>query len=109
MFASRQVNTDPMPWIDAFGHGRFAHQRYERDEHLPRPEFNNTPNPVLLDFRANRGATGPWLNEITPGQHHTEFLREVGKAWDVPVTAEHIVHARKVLTRLAAFRGVEVA
>ncbi len=115
MFASQQINTDPKPWLEWESDSRYSQAEVdaenERDRcwrglgKRPRPEFDNTPNPILLDFRENHGATGAWLNEITLDQLDAEFLREVGNAWDVPVTDEHIEHARKVLTRLAAFRS----
>lgn len=35
---------DPAPWLDVFGHGRRAHQRYERDAFAPRRGYSQNIN-----------------------------------------------------------------
>ncbi len=107
---SSKLNTDLKPWTQKWLDGRITrHERMGGGSNLwayrPRPELENTPNPILLDFRENRGATGPWLHELTLRPIDAEFVSEIRKAWGVRVTAEHIEHATLVLTRLAALRG----
>ena len=65
MFSSKQINTDPTPWEEWETDTRYSQDEVDaaiargrcwRGLGLhPRPEFDNSPNPILVDFR---GACG---------------------------------------------------
>ena len=88
------------PLLDDAAHGRCTHQ--------PRPEFNrpqtNPTNLVLADLRDYWKHHGTKLTAYHAAAYLTICDYE---AMDVP--AEHIDHARKVLTRLDAIAKTEAA
>lgn len=90
MFNSQKINTDPQPWLCECGGSRsdMPENPYGLIGHdyllAPRPEFDNKPNPILVEFRnlTNRDAAS--------------VLRQLPSFY-----TPHIDHARKVLQRLA--------
>lgn len=116
MCASQRVNTDPKPYCvaEAENHendGRFTRAAvresadyywgqggtlYHLAKFTPRPEFDNNPNPILVAYRKHGpqlfGGTAGWLKYAMHGT----------MADNVPITPDHIEHARKVLARLDA-------
>lgn len=64
-----------------------------------RPEFDNTPNPVLEAFRAARehSVTGSPTSQVAAEWLASGVLAHLG----APVEWGHVLHARKVLERLA--------
>lgn len=114
VFASktpRDLNRDPHPNVwdghsqhdqmrddtDMFRKG--APYNYKRYTHRPRPEFDhvqhNEPNPVLT--WAREVGTSTALDEATFSSGSYMVGAWVG---DQQVTSDHVVHARRVLTRL---------
>lgn len=67
------------------------------------PQTNPT-NPILLDFR-DFGGSNPdlYLSELD-GRDGDTFLNGVPRRYG-RIASEQIIHARRVLTRLAAFAG----
>ncbi|UOR02080.1 hypothetical protein MUN77_01730 [Leucobacter allii] len=119
MFNSQKINNDPFPW-DWIGNttgesgGRCAADVPEDCRHAyhgvfdPRPEFDNSPNPILVDFRRSLGiqergsvaAHARWwlrLRDIEP-----DMTAECWSDPPIAFTDEHYAHAWKVLERLAA-------
>ncbi len=99
IFASRRVNVDPEPWVNPAGDLRYHTQVHGGWKFDPRPEFDNVVNPILVAFRVvyDREAAG-----FLAGAEMREI--EKGK-WSAVASREHIDHARRVLQKLAAFRG----
>lgn len=114
MFNSQKINTDPEPWTQKWLDGivtrhKCMGQTHNRWRYQPRPEFDNTPNPVLVAFREIDAARAC----STTGHSATLELQRM--AWDaerdaytywhdlpeIPTHAQ-MTHARKVLERLAA-------
>lgn len=90
IFTSREINTDPKPWLGPIDNSAAKRYREQGDPRMrrtykPRPEFGHPVNRILVQFR---------ISGLTP----QKFL----DTWGV----EHepydmVVHARKVLVRLA--------
>jgi hypothetical protein len=124
----RDLNSDPHP-IVWDGHSPYDQMRADTDmfrkgaparfpgySHRPRPEYDkpmhNEPNRLLIDFRyidAGRGEYARWVRDF---DEHPEFWqRQPGAGLFAGVTvgyeADHIAHARKVLTRLANLTKTE--
>ncbi len=99
IFASRRVNVDPEPWFfpDA-SRAEVNHQGLGIFD--PRPEFDNGVNPILEAYR--RDVTRP---ENTPGARWDQFYLDMMSLWEHKYGREMVVHARRVLRKLAAFRG----
>ncbi|KQO98461.1 hypothetical protein [Leifsonia sp. Leaf264] len=96
------LNLDPTPWVDAFGE-RFSEQgiftgpvRYYRPREEFVPTITHDTNPILADFRDFTGFTYEWLTYL---DEPAEQKRN-GEPW----TPEQVEHARRVLTRLHAWR-----
>ncbi len=100
IFASRRVNVDPEPYragntrYDAMA-GQLLGLKFD-----PRPEFDNVVNPILEAYR--RDVTRP---ENTPGAHWDQFYLDMMSLWEHKYGREMVVHARRVLRKLAAFRS----
>ena len=104
MYTSQHQNHDPYPfqtrWNDGGRKGRYAHDVSEWTEgmgtcqHEPRPEFDNTPNPLLVAYReihdGDMRGWGAWL--FLASELSVEKLDDDA----------HYQHARKVLRKLAA-------
>lgn len=101
MFSSRtprDLNHDPLPSVNPYDSSRWRDDGgWSEMRHDPRPEFDhvqhNEPNPILV---ALRGA----------GVHREAYIRGFfasdPEMYSWPKwSAEHIDHARRVLTRLA--------
>lgn len=119
MFSSRPpFNDDPTPWAirrwDANPRPRSDHPDFDAPEwfdrensadYLPRPDFDrpqsNPVNPILADFRDMAGNARMWL-DVIQSDDGDAFLAGTPKAFG-RVTADHIVHVIRVLTRLANF------
>lgn len=104
--ASKTVNTDPSRFKHKVTGERLDNWEAELlfiddaylDEFIeaPRPEFDNNLNPILAAYRK----LGP---QLFGGVHGWLKYAMHGRSCDgVPITPDHITHARKVLTRLAA-------
>lgn len=100
MFNSRKINNDHEPYVGWSG------KRYNEETRTfasledgpvgvdPRPEYDNNPNPILVEFREAEapGKIYRWLD-----------LLDGATEW----SQEHIDHATKVLTRLVNIFGTE--
>ncbi|PRB08795.1 hypothetical protein [Microbacterium sp. MYb64] len=105
----RDLNHDPEPMVYPFSGQRAPYA----DESLgwifsPRPEFDhvqhNAPNPILV--WAREVGVDAALGEVTFSSGSYLVETWVGA---VQVTSEHVVHARRVLTRLANLAKSEAA
>ncbi len=89
-------NTDPKPWENPNSGLRYATQVYGGFEYNPR---TNT-NPILIALRTHGanlfGGIDGWLKYAMHGTY----------ADNLPITPDHIEHARKVLTRLVALETI---
>lgn len=100
MFNSQRINNDPEPYRYTTRGGIV--KRASRQEHVlpayserdPHPEYDNNPNPILVEFREAEapGKVYRWLD-----------LLEGPTDW----SEEHVEHATKVLTRLVNIFGTE--
>lgn len=108
MFNSQKINTDPEPWTQKWLDGIMTRhkcmgQTHNRWRYQPRPEFDNKPNPILVEVRKCEQATGDqWgrnmmLDALTSDTRAPEIFREAVRE----ACPEHLDHARKVLERLA--------
>lgn len=101
----RDLNYDPQPFRDERGNRWILPVTFQPRTftHDPRPEFDhaqhNEPNPIILDFRDMVGIAQLWLEAIE-GPEGDAFLAGTPKEFG-RIDADHITHARKVLTRLA--------
>lgn len=104
-FNSQEINTDPQPYVQTLGIARMRSSLGHdgTHDHRPRPEFDNSPNPILVDFRTARESEPEytadpldWLDTAWSDMDSTAAHEHEG--W----TIDHFNHARKVLTRLAA-------
>jgi hypothetical protein len=94
IFASRRVNVDPEPWVHPLKSGYRRAGRLPGWKFDPRPEFDNVVNPILVEFR--------YMYESRGFEAIGYYLRWIEMdGWE----PGHIDHARKVLRKLAAFRG----
>lgn len=123
MYASQKINNDPSPPHVVAGYGRrngkpvtlrgpardddHAIEQFDAaypnsDPHtygqVPRPEFGNAPNPILEAFRIalRHSVSGSTMPEVA-----AEWLETDMSTMRSPVEWGHILHARKVLARLA--------
>jgi len=121
IFNSQRTNNDPYPFIWS-GHSKWNQMRADTDmfrkgapayhptmdyRYRPRPEYDNNPNPILLDFRANKGSATEWwgmLAGFNPGSAVRKFIAEIPEEFG-EVTQEHRAHAALVLYRLRRLRG----
>jgi len=105
----RDLNHDPLPYVTRAGNRYedgiwYGHDMFRR--YLdPRPEFDhvqhNAPNPLLLDMREFWPViVGDWLAALDDPWFTDGVPQEFGS-----VTEDHIDHARRVLSRLAAIDG----
>lgn len=99
---------DPYPWVMALG--PWAGSRIDRQvpesEWSPRRDQFDTPvNPILERFRLRRSGFLP-DDELSVAEHARNWLAPANwervQASVSAATPEHIAHARKVLSRLAA-------
>lgn len=113
IFNSNPINRDPMPWkcgkvrVNKQGQLNGTVTGYIQgawpEEYMPRPEFDNNPNPLLVAFRdtlkhnncgtAENAKMFQWLIDVGSRTHDT--------------TGDHVLHAQKVLERLARLSGGE--
>ena len=114
IYNSQKRNNDPMPWHEWETGTRYSGEEVRaknaRGETWyglaldPRPEFDNNPNPLLVEVRKCEQATGDqWgrsmmLDALTSDTRAPEIFREAVRE----SRPEHIAHARKVRARLAA-------
>lgn len=96
------VTRDQAPWREPGRHGgRYAEKFGNDDIWNPRPEFDHPVNRILVEFRQGRFASLDWfLHEYC---HDTDFWVWDGTDAENP-TPDEIDHARRVLTRLAAWQ-----
>lgn len=103
MFNSQKINNDPEPYIIDFGlalgtvrssEDSGSHWDSHDTYYEPRPEYDNNPNPILVEFR-----------EAEAPDKVTRWLDLLDGAEEWP--PEHINHARAVLTRLERIYRVE--
>ena len=102
MYASktpRDLNRDPKPYYNIESHGRYTEAPAGTDYYFrydPRPEFDavqhNEPNPELTYYRTYEAARGR--------EALLDFLDWLYLVHEHAPNA-HVVHARRVLTRLA--------
>lgn len=116
MFNSQKINTDPKPYVTYANQHRTELRNAEWDiqsdgevEYVrvydPRPEFDNNPNPILLDLRDywwHMGIDKPDADCARIYLESTAIERVAGGS------TRHIAHAKKVLERLARLTGEEV-
>ena len=106
IFNSQRINNDPQPWQGADLSRKSRYSRFA-PAHRPRPEYDNNPNPILLDFRANKGSAMEWWGMLAgfhPGSAVRKFIAEIPDEFG-EVTQEHLTHAALVLYRLRRLRG----
>lgn len=123
IFKSRQVNLDPLPYVDAVG-VRTNHPQGPADKRYePRPEFEPTRDPYPMQgkdggrYRYVPGRSGSWaprraqydtpINRVLARFRHAsepEFILRYLPAYLIGLeqwaTPEEIEHARRVLSRL---------
>lgn len=106
IFASRAINTDPFPYRNKFDNSRWRDSGVDTqgstvvyDPRFKYSDYTNA-NPILVDFREMSGIADLWL-DVIEGHGGDAFLADTPKEFG-PITADHITHARKVLSRLAA-------
>lgn len=103
MFNSQKINSDPVPYIIDFGlalgtvrssEDAGSHWDSHDTYYDPRPEYDNNPNPILVEFREAEapGKIYRWLD-----------LLDGATEW----SQEYVNHSRKVLTRLVNIFGTE--
>ena len=115
IFNSRPINTDPKPYVhNCVGCPNDGYRVSEvsgrfRVSHEPRPEYDNNPNPILIDVRLYRSERSPMNNPKGWGHVLRRFQTACGttqtpfsNAYTRNYTLAEVEHARKVLTRLAA-------
>lgn len=121
MFNSQKINNDPKPWRFVHSNGSETRVRdasgYEELgwEYDPRVEYDNQPNPILVEFRyhAHQDWTGrgtAWLARHWTSSEYMwqEMCLSDDSLSDEPLgTPEQEDHARKVLTRLVNIFGTE--
>lgn len=111
MFNSQKINTDPQPYVIAVGIGAGMrvdegatlgwHDQYD---YVPRPEYDNNLNPILLEFRSalEHGVSDASLRALfNQIDMHLAEWRRMG------ADEAQLDHARKVLTRLVNIFGTE--
>ena len=118
MFASRKINTDPLPWRcnEHDDSCRDPQRSIACHTFSPRPEYGNEPNPVLVAFRELdrvRACSTTGHNAAQELQHMAwDAERDAFTYWndlpEIPTYAQMTL-ARKVLERLARTAGSEVA
>lgn len=130
MFHSQKINTDPRPYYIAEDDSRRTVVEIEADggderfpnggllynlaKFDPRPEFDNNPNPILIDFRrfiAGRGETASsrsaavYLAALVDPDVENEATHSLDRLYEEPYRYSERqaqeAHARKVLQRLA--------
>jgi hypothetical protein len=111
-FTSRGVARDPEPWLSEDGNYRAPDENHRPApwaikrmpyHWAPRPEYNVPVNPILVDIRIYRAARRE-MNNPKGWEHVLRKFERAIKGTSGPwtdATAEHVVHARKVLTHLA--------
>lgn len=101
IYNSQTINSDPFPYVDREdGPGREIRQAWGDGwtEYEPRPEYDNNPNRVLLKYREFRGTGNDLARRWTKTP---STLEEIFSA--ALIHSGEVAHAKKVLTRLAAF------
>lgn len=102
----RTINHDPEPYVGTRGRQRIPYG-LGTEAYVPRPEFAVLDNPILAQFRAEESdwanvkgfpiteRADNWAQDIADGEIY----------YDRP--PEERTHARRVLTKLAAFTKEE--
>lgn len=114
-FYSGQVRPeDPMPWVCSQHGERYSDENVRErnpvarcDTYDPRPEYRAPANPILVTFREY---VSEWIISGTTVAALAEDFMSASPTWrDAARQAlpEHIVHARKVLTRLSQLPTME--
>lgn len=123
MFNSQKINNDPEPYVGWSG------KRYDEETRTfasledgpvgvePRPEFDNNPNQILVEFRGDLKTKQPYWSEvdiIKRWQGVNGLSTKTGEypaykgIWSLmDAYPEYVDHARKVLTRLVNIFGTE--
>lgn len=117
MFNSQHINNDPKPWrYDLLGmippdkRARESEQVTGGFAYVPRPEYDNNPNPILENFRRTVNRISKGLVHIQQAEDHLAITLNIVESSVFQFTEEtlsHVDHARKVLTRLANIYGAE--
>lgn len=102
MFNSQKINTDPLPhvgWDQRVGGERRSATPFGYSTALPRPEFDNNPNPILEGFRIDTIE-----QEVSAGKNAEAWIEGAQEDFykELDYDPEHIEHAFKVLARLSA-------
>lgn len=130
MFNSQKINTDPRPFYIAEDDSRRTVSEIEADgaderfpnggilynlaTFAPRPEFDNNPNPILVDFRrfdATRACSttahsaAVYLDALIDADVENEATHSLDMLYETPYRPSereaHEAHAAQVLQRLA--------
>lgn len=103
MFNSQKINNDPQSWtcpVERHKGTRMSIREAVKccgmaTNLAGRTEYDNNPNPILLQVR-----------ELASSAEHGLYLMDAGYiGYRDDSTHEHIIHARKVLTRLVNVYG----
>ncbi len=110
MFNSQKINNDPEPYIIDFGlalgmvrssEDAGSHWDSHDTYYDPRPEYDNNPNPILVQFRETQEEELPYSDT----REWLYFLNNpLTNSWSY-ATEKHVIHARKVLERLVNVYG----
>jgi len=101
---------DPKPWVSSNGYRHEVqawHPISGSDFYDPRPGYRAPQNPILVAFRG-RLRYQSMVNPVSSARLAEVWLSDLpryGGGEHVGDLPEHIEHARKVLTRLAAVFG----
>lgn len=99
-FTSGKVSHDPLPWLwedGARSSGTAWEHAWTPSAYTPRPEFDNH-NPILVAFRE-------YMDNFGEDDGTEAFIRAeecASGALDAFYAPEHIDHAHRVLSKLAA-------
>lgn len=96
MFNSQKINNDPHPYKVNGGSLTRCDKPGFVGEYDPRPEYDNNPNPILVQFRETQEEELPYSDT----REWLYFLNNpLTNSWSY-ATEKHVIHARKVLERL---------
>lgn len=121
MFNSQKINNDPEPVVypdgartDGVG---WLPLPNDGIEYAPRSEFDNNPNPILVEFRGDLKTKQPYWSEMDIIKRWQGVNGLSTKTGEYPAYKgiwilmeaypECVDHARKVLTRLVNIFGTE--
>lgn len=104
IYNSQRVNNDPLPWKSDTG-AMYPEAVYSKSlesaSFEPRPEYDNDPNPILLEIRE--------INEKYPGSnmetYEVNLMAMQSHGYAVEQSVPHTLHALKVLEKLVRVYG----